>query len=145
MTPRKLSSLPPSVRRAVEKQLQKDATIPAREFRRSKYRAQRTEGPLPGGAGVRLYDSKKEAAYAAHLEAWRKHQWIIGWIPQVRFPLPPKPGEKRGEYVADFLVFEYTESGVGVRVVDVKGMKTREYMRKKRVFREIYGMEIEER
>lgn len=107
----------------------------------SKYGATPTMGPNPMGETERRYASKREAARAVQLEALRKSKHVTLWLPQVPMPMPPKPGEKRGAYVVDFLVF-WADGRTTWE--DAKGMRTDEYKRKKRWVEENYHIEVTE-
>ena len=96
----------------------------------TKYRNIRTEY-----AG-RTFDSKKEAARAQELDLLKQAGEVLAWFPQVTFALGAGIN-----YRADFVVIgkDWT-----VTVEDVKGIKTKEYRIKKKLFREKYGKDITE-
>lgn len=95
---------------------------------KSKYRNEKTE--LDGV----IYDSKKEARRAAELNLMLKNGEIITLARQVRFRLV-----QGIEYVADFVYI--TKDGEQI-IEDVKGMKTGVYKLKKKLMKEIRGIEI---
>ena len=95
---------------------------------KSKYRNRKTE--LDGVT----YDSKKEAKRAAELNLMLKNGEIITLARQVRFRLA-----KGIEYVADFV---YTTKDGQQITEDVKGMKTDVYKLKKKLMKELRGIEI---
>ena len=95
---------------------------------KSKYRNRKTE--LDGVT----YDSKKEARRAAELNLMLKNGEIITLARQVRFRLT-----KGIEYVADFV---YTTKDGEQIIEDVKGMKTDVYKLKKKLMKELRGIEI---
>lgn len=97
---------------------------------KSKYRNQKTE--LDGVT----YDSKKEARRAAELNLMLKNGEIVTLARQVRFRLV-----KGVEYVADFA---YTTKDGAQIIEDVKGMKTAAYKIKKKLLKEMHGIEIVE-
>lgn len=95
---------------------------------KSKYRNSRTE--LDGVT----YDSKKEARRAAELNLMLKSGEIVTLARQVRFRLT-----KGIEYVADFV---YTTKDGEEIIEDVKGIKTDVYKLKKKLMKELRGIEI---
>jgi hypothetical protein len=108
--------------------------------KKSKYRSERSGG----------YDSKKEHRRGVVLELMEKQGYITNLKKQVRYVLAPSQyitvGGKQVfvrmelAYVADFV---YNELGREV-VEDVKGYRTAEYKRKKRLMKLIYGIVIKE-
>lgn len=87
----------------------------------------------------REYASKREAQRAQELDLMEKAGEIAGWLPQWPFRLAG--GIK---YVCDFLVLQNDGTW---RAEDVKSAATRRiaaYRMKRRLFRERYGMEIQE-
>lgn len=126
-----------------------DVHISAEDYRntkgakpkRNKYNAQRTE------YGGRVYDSKKEAAFAADLALLQKEGEIVSAIPQVSIPLfPPSSGlpVKKRTYRADFLeILEtFPDGSFRARLVDVKGRDTRESKLKREIVTERYKVEV---
>ena len=95
---------------------------------KSKYRNKKTK--LDGA----IYDSKKEAHRAAELNLMLKNGEIITLARQVRFRLT-----KGIEYVADFV---YTTKDGEQIIEDVKGIKTDVYKLKKKLMKELRGIEI---
>jgi hypothetical protein len=102
--------------------------------RANKFNAVRT--PYKG----RTYDSKREAAYARQLDLEVEAREVLWWIPQVTVPL----GEDDSLRV-DFLVARWERftayPGVGavaVHAVDVKGVTTRDFARRAKLWRK-YG------
>ena len=79
---------------------------PVAPQKRSKYGAIKTE------YNGRIYDSKKEAEYAARLDARVAAGEIKAWIPQVSFPLTAS------RYFADFLVINTDRT---FELIDIKG------------------------
>ena len=103
---------------------------------------------------VGKYASKREANRAADLHALAKCSQIINLKEQVRFELLPKCGKDRAiVYIADFVYLEWTVTPVTDRleqsewkkvVEDVKGFKTPIYRLKKRLMKQLLGIEIRE-
>ena len=91
------------------------------------------------------FDSKKEARRWSELKLMESAGIITNLQRQVTFQLlPSQKGEGRTErpanYVADFV---YQENGQTV-VEDTKGMKTKEYIIKRKLMRFIHGITIKE-
>ncbi len=84
----------------------------------------------------RTFASGREAVRAGELALLLKAGEIFCLNFQVRFPLAGKT-----HYVADFV---YLDKKLQVRAEDSKGFKTKEYLLKKRLFKERYGIEITE-
>ncbi len=82
------------------------------------------------------FPSGREAVRAGELILLIKIFEIFCLCFQVRFPLPGKT-----EYVADFV---YLNKKLEVVVEDSKGFRTRDFIRKKRQFKEAYGLDITE-
>ena len=121
--------------------------------RRNKYGARKvTKNGL-------IYDSKKEARRAGILEALEKAGAITNLRRQVKYVLiptqrepdtiGPKGGRKHGKvierecyYLADFV---YTITATGETVIeDTKGVRTKEYIIKRKLMLERYGIRIKE-
>lgn len=121
--------------------------------RRNKYGARKvTKNGL-------IYDSKKEARRAGILEALEKTGAITNLRRQVKYVLiptqrepdtiGPKGGRKPGRvlereccYFADFV---YTITATGETVIeDTKGVRTKEYIIKRKLMLERYGIRIKE-
>ena len=100
------------------------------KIRKTKYRANKTS--IDG----HTFDSKKEAEYYCELKWKLQAQEINGFCLQPTFMLAP--GLK---YKADFIVFNIDNT---YEVIDVKGLKTKEYIAKKKVFEDKYNMKIKE-
>ena len=99
-------------------------------IRKTKYRANKTS--IDG----HTFDSKKEAEYYCELKYKLQANEINGFCLQPTFMLAP--GLK---YKADFIVFNSDNT---YEVIDVKGLKTKEYIAKKKVFEDKYNMKIKE-
>lgn len=83
----------------------------------------------------RVYDSKREAARAAELDALVASGPVRWWIPQVPFPIG---GGVR--YIADFMVCWL---GGDVTFEDVKGRDTRGSLDKRKIVKDRFGVEVE--
>ena len=100
-----------------------------RSMATGKYRARRSE---IDGIG---FDSAKEARWYLDLKLLERCGEIRALELQGRYELLPKNGRERAvHYVADF---RYEENGKLV-VEDVKGVRTREYILKRKMFRYRY-------
>lgn len=94
-----------------------------------KFNAKRTDYD-----GIR-FDSKKEAQYYAKLKMRVSVGQVLFFLRQTAFHLPG--GVK---YSVDFT--EFHADGT-VHFVDVKGMKTKEFILKKKMVEDLYPVEIE--
>ena len=99
----------------------------------SKYRNVKTAYKSVQGF-ERVYDSKREAAYADFLDRLRTAGAVKWWLPQVRLPLPGGV-----VYVADFVV----DYGERVAFIDVKGRDTQASINKRKQVTACYGIEVE--
>ena len=104
-----------------------DSSVPPK---RSKYGNKRT---LYQGV---VYDSQKEASRAVELDLLKQAGEVLCWVPHVMFPLA-----KGIKYECDFVIVWHDWS---VTIEDVKGVRTKEYKIKAKLFREKYGREIVE-
>lgn len=102
----------------------------------SKYKAVKTAG----------YDSKREAARAQELRLLQRAGKVFNLQEQVEFELIPKQeGERATKYRADFVYFtDHSLRPEFMVVEDVKGVKTREYVIKRKLMLHIYGIRIKE-
>ena len=98
--------------------------------KKSKYIANKTS------VDGHTFDSKKEAEYYCELKLRLQGKEINGFCLQPTFMLAP--GLK---YKADFIVFNKDNT---YEVIDVKGVRTKEYIAKKKVFEDKYNMKITE-
>jgi len=88
-----------------------------------------------------VFDSKREAKRYTELLLLMRGGLITGLKTQVKFELLPKQGaERAAHYIADFV---YEQDGQIV-VEDVKGVKTREYVLKRKMMLYFYGIKIKE-
>ena len=125
-----------------------DPFKPARGGRRNKYGAKRIGG----------HASRKEHDRAAQLRMWQRAGIISDLPEQVPYELIPaqfgecgtdlkgKPVricvERSCKYIADFV---YTDNETGQTVVeDTKGMRTREYIIKRKLMLFMHGIRIKE-
>lgn len=90
----------------------------------------------------RKYHSKKEAGYARELDMLSKArvdaQRVVSWLPQVKYRLEVN-GVKIADYILDFKV-EYADGRV--EYVDVKGVRTGEYVMKKKLMKALFNIDI---
>ena len=93
------------------------------------------------------YDSVKEYRRAKELELWEKGGVIKDLKRQVRFEIIPsqrgedgKVSERAVTYVADFVYFEDGK----LVVEDTKGLRTKDYIIKRKVRRYLLGINIRE-
>ena len=95
------------------------------------------------------FDSQKEAQRWAELKLLERGKVISDLRLQVKFQLIPNQYDKNGKlieravnYIADFV---YTDNKTGQTVVeDTKGFKTKEYIIKRKLMLERYGIRIRE-
>ena len=112
-------------------------------MRRSKYGAQKTEYD-----GI-VFDSKREALRWRELTLLQRAGEIADLQRQVKYILVPAQVDENGNvaeravsYVADFV---YRDAHSGEKVVeDAKGMRTRDYIIKRKLMRYVHGIEIRE-
>ena len=101
----------------------------------NKYNARKCEY-----AGM-TFDSRKELARYKELRLLEQAGQISDLRRQVEFELIPKQqGERKAVYTADFV---YRENGAEV-VEDVKGVKTRDYILRRKLMRWVHGITIRE-
>lgn len=89
--------------------------------------------------GIR-FASKKEARVWGELKLQLAAGEIVKLDRQVSFPITIH-GEHVCSYIADFVA--YTKAGIR-RVIDAKGIRTREYILKKKLMAITYHIDIEE-
>ena len=94
------------------------------------------------------FDSKREASRYGALKLLERAGQIIGLELQPRFELIPKQrrddgkAERSCEYVADF---RYTDTATGQTVIeDAKGMRTRDYIVKRKLMLRVHGISVRE-
>ena len=89
-----------------------------------------------------LFDSKREAARWRELRLLEQAGEISDLRRQVRYELVPKmPGERPVDYIADFV---YRDKDGNEVVEDVKGVRTREYVIKRKLMLLRYDIRIRE-
>ena len=105
----------------------------------NKYHAQRSGG----------YDSRKEHRRANELRLMQRAGLITNLREQVAFELIPvqrgidgKVIERACSYIADFV---YTDEHGNTVVEDTKGLKTKEYIIKRKLMLHVHGIRISER
>ena len=109
----------------------------------SKYKAQKTT--FMG----KVFDSKKEADRFAQLRYMQMGKLIGGLQCQYKFVLVPEQRDEKGKvieravtYIADFV---YTDLKTGELVVeDAKGVKTKDYIIKRKLMLHVHGIRIKE-
>ena len=89
----------------------------------------------------RRYDSKREAAVCENLIRLERTGKIGGLEFQKRFPLLGPKGELICTYVADACYWDHEADRF--RVIDVKGVETKEFRLKKRLMRILKGIDVE--
>lgn len=94
------------------------------------------------------FDSKREASRYGELKLLEQAGQITGLELQPRFELIPKQRRDDGrperacEYVADF---RYTDTRTGQTVIeDAKGMRTRDYILKRKLMLQVHGISVKE-
>ena len=108
------------------------------------YRKYHNKKPIVNGI---RFDSKAEACRYAELNALERAGQIYNLKCQECFELIPNQKDPNGkcvrkvEYVADFV---YTDSNGVTIVEDVKGMRTRDYIIKKKLMLKVHGIWIQE-
>lgn len=85
-------------------------------------------------------DSKAERKYLAGLRVRLRAGEIYSLACQPEFPLIVN-GEFIGKYTADFAFWDVTDDRF--RVIDVKGVETREFKRAKKHVKALYGIDVE--
>lgn len=107
--------------------------------RKNKYHAKKSGG----------YDSKKEHQRASHLKLMQRAGIISDLREQVKFVLIPTQRDSQGNllekecsYIADFV---YTDTATGQTIVeDTKGVRTKEYIIKRKLMLYQHGIRIKE-
>ncbi len=99
--------------------------------KKSKYNARKTKVD-----GI-TFDSLKEANYYKELELLRQAGEIKWYCLQPRFPL-----SEGIEYRADFIVCDKNDK---THIIDVKGFKTQVYKMKKKLLKNKFGINLEEK
>ncbi len=89
--------------------------------------------------GIR-FASKREAAYYGQLKQREKVGEVSAIALQRRFDLIVN-GEKIGRYTADFAFWDHVADRF--RVIDVKGVETREFKRARKLIKALYQIDVE--
>jgi len=117
------------------------------------YKAMRVSGrPKYRNTPTNGYASKREAARANYLHALHKAGEIENLREQVRYELLPaqydlttgKLVERACHYVADFVYDVRVDSGLTTVVEDSKGMRTPNYILKRKLMLYMHGVRITE-
>lgn len=105
----------------------------------SKYHAQKTVVD-----GI-TFDSIKEAARYKQLQGMERNGYISDLELQVRYRLiPTQKGVLRTERPCDYIAdFRYVRDGEIV-IEDTKGVRTPEYIIKRKLMKMVYGIEVRE-
>jgi hypothetical protein len=106
-----------------------------REKKANKFGARRTVAD-----GI-TFDSKREAEVYGELKLLERDGRISGFERQRKFNLIVN-GEIIGSYRADFAFIDH-EQDSKFRVIDVKGVITRDFRRVQKIIKAIYNIEIE--
>ena len=99
---------------------------------RAKYRNKKTT------VNGRTFDSKLEAARYVQLVRLQEGGVVFGLKCQVTFPLMVN-GSLICKYICDFT---YTDSDGKFVVEDAKGVRTREYILKKKLMKAVHGIDV---
>lgn len=94
------------------------------------------------------FDSKREAERYGELKLLAQAGEITGLVLQPSFEVIPKQRRDDGKaerncvYIADFA---YTSMRTGKKVIeDVKGVRTRDYVMKRKLMLQVYGITVRE-
>lgn len=113
----------------------------AADWRRQKPRAPRKYRNEPVVVDGRRYASKAEMRYCENLILLEKQGKIGGLEFQRRFPVLSPKGEVVCTYVSDAAFWDHEQDRL--RVIDVKGVETKEFKLKRRLVKAFLGIEIE--
>ncbi len=103
--------------------------------RRNKFHAVKTDG----------YASKKEAKRASDLRLMQEAGQIRNLREQVEYELIAKQeGERACSYRADFVYDEFAADGWRQVVEDTKGVRTADYIIKRKLMQQMHGIRIRE-
>ncbi len=87
------------------------------------------------------FDSGREAARASELQLLEREGHIHCLTYQVAIEIQPDGAKKRIIYKPDFI---YLDEALRVVVEDAKGVRTKDYRIKKKLFEAKYGIEVKE-
>lgn len=91
------------------------------------------------------YASKKEARRASDLKLMQEGGVIRNLREQVEFEIVPKQdGERAANYRADFVYDEFRDGDWREVVEDAKGVRTSEYVLKRKLMLHVHGIKIRE-
>lgn len=89
-----------------------------------------------------IFDSKKEYNRFCELKLLEKVGEISGLQRQVRFEvIPSQEGERACTYIADFVYMNKNGQKI---VEDTKGVRTKEYIIKRKLMQQVHGIRIRE-
>lgn len=108
---------------------------PSEKPKRNKYNAKRT---LVDGM---WFDSQREAEVYGDFKLLERAGWISGFTRQRKFELIVN-GAIIGSYRADFAFIDHDQDG-RFRVIDVKGVITRDFRRVQKIIKAAYNIEVE--
>lgn len=115
---------------------------------RQQYRAETTKKKRGNKYGAKRtvvdgisFDSKREAEVYSDLKLLERKGSISGFERQRKFNLIVN-GEIIGTYKADFAFIDHDQDG-RLRVVDVKGVVSREFSRTQKHIKALYGIDVE--
>lgn len=101
----------------------------------NKYHNEKTDG----------YDSKREAKRASDLKLMQEAGVIRDLREQVPFELIPKNADERAvTYICDFVYEEFANGDWSKVHEDCKGMRTRDYIIKRKLMRHVHGIRVRE-
>lgn len=107
--------------------------------RASKYNAKRVNGAQSGRPDKLNFDSQAEEQRYEMLRLMEKAGEISNLSRQVRFRI-----EVNGLHVCDYVADFVYQRGAETVVEDVKGVRTRDYLLKKKLMLAVHGVAIEE-
>ena len=110
--------------------------ITLQEYKQLQQKGKNKYGAKKTSIDGHVFDSLKEANYYEELKLRLKAGEIKGFCLQPIFILAPSL-----KYKADFIIFNNNGTS---EIIDVKGMKTQNYITKKKIFADKYNLEIRE-
>ena len=127
-----IADIPERYHAQIRAQLGPRSTTP--DAKPNKYHNKRTAYKSSQGF-ERVYDSAKEASFAANLDRYIAAREIRIWLPQVAFPLPGGV-----TYRCDFMTIDRESR---VCFYDVKGRDTQTSINKRKQVLAIFGVHVE--
>lgn len=97
-----------------------------------------------------IFDSKREAQRYAELKLYEKAEMISDIQMQVPYVLIPKQHDENKKavreckYIADFVYIDKSVTPWKTVVEDVKGFRTKDYIIKKKLMLQVYGITVRE-